>query len=74
MGRPRRRSYDRPTTDGEEATVVPSSSRKGTGKKPTAKKPAARKPLQRRRQAARGKGRKAGALVIVGAQRKFGEY
>lgn len=63
LGRPRRRSYDRPTTDGEEATVVPSSSRKGTGKKPTAKKPAARKPLQRRRQAARGKGRKAGALV-----------
>jgi subtilisin family serine protease len=42
---------------------VPSPSRKRTAKKPAAKKPAARKPVQRRRQAARGKGRAAGALV-----------
>ena len=66
LGRPSRRSYDRPVVGWEERVVVPSSSRKRTGKKQAAKtaakKTAAKKPAQRR-QAARGKGRHAGALV-----------
>ncbi len=39
------------------------SARKPAAKKPAAKKPAAKKPAARRRQAARGRGRTAGALV-----------